>query len=184
MPDELDLKNNKANGEGTGADNGAGSGSTDPNAGGDDTVTIKKAEWEKVQSDRDNYRDGLLKKKADERDFKKEESQGSSAGEANVIDEKKISEFASAAANKSLREASERSARHSFLKDHPEYIADDQWTDLMSHFTLKGNELTKEEVQDRMEAAVLEHKRSTGKLNEYLEGQRERALKQGRIEGQ
>lgn len=177
---------------GEGAGNGAGAGAGQGAGGEGETVTIKKSELDKLQfdlkksnEDRDNYKTVALGKKADERKLGGGQGGGEGGGQGggNVIDEKKVGEVASGAANKAIRDASEKSAKRSFLKAHPEYLDDKAWTDLMSHFTFKGGELTQEEVLDRMEAALLEHKRSTGKLDEYLAQERERGIREGRIQG-
>ena len=153
------------------------------NGGGDgeETITIKKSDFKKIEDDRDNYKKGLLQKKADERDL---HGGGDGAGAGNVIDEKKIGEVATAATNKVLRDASEKTAKRVFLKAHPEYVDDIQWASLMSHLTFKGGELTHDEVVDRMEAALFEHKRSTGKLEEHLKAEHERGVREGRIQEQ
>lgn len=168
------------------------------NGGGDgnETVTIKKSDHEKLQSDlkqsnedRDNYKKIGLQKKADERDLHAgggdgKGGGGDGSGAGAVIDEKKVGEVASAAANKVMRDASERTAKRVFLKAHPEYLDDSQWASMISNLTFKGTEVTIEEVTDRMEAAVLEHKRSTGKLDEYLKSEHERGVREGRIQGE
>lgn len=161
-----------------GAGNGAGA--------GEETVTIKKSDLKKIEEDRDNYKKGLLQKKADERDLKGGggSGQGGDQGAGNVIDEKKISETATAATNKVLRDAGEKTAKRVFLRTHPEYVDDSQWIALMSHLTFKGGELTHDEVLDRMEAALFEHKRSTGKLEEHLKSEHERGVREGRIQGE
>ena len=193
MPNETDDKNNGANNGDAGAGAGAGSGTGDgknPDAGagqgaaGDETITIKKADYDKVVSDRDNYRDGLLGKKADERnlDGKKPDVKVPDPVPA-VIDEKKIAETATATVSKLLRDSAEKSAKRTFLQKHPEYLDDTQWSAMVSNLTFKGGEVSSEEVLDRMEAAVLEHKRSTGKLDEYLQQERERGVREGRIQG-
>lgn len=206
MPEELNNKGG-AGGEGTGDGagagqgdgagngNGAGDGGAGQGAGGaDEVVTIKKSELDQIISDRDNYKTGLLSKKADERSLDGKGSQGDGGGEggegdgqgggAAVIDEKKIGEVATAATNKTLRAASERTAKRAFLKAHPEYVDDSAWQNLMAHLTFKGGEVTHEEIVDRMEAAVLEHKRSTGKLDEYLKSEHERGVREGRIQAE
>lgn len=172
---------------GAGSGNGAGAGD------GEETVTIKKSELNKLTEERDNYKTGLLGKKADERnlhgagagagDGKGGAGEGAGAGAA-VIDEKKVGEVASAAATKTMRDVAERTAKRSFLKAHPEYVDDAQWNAMMPHLTFRGTEVTHDEVLDRMEAAVLEHKRSTGKLDEYLASERERGIREGRIQEQ
>lgn len=178
---------------GEGAGNGAGAGAGQGAGGEGETVTMKKSELEKLQSDlkksnedRDNYRTVALGKKADERNLGGGQGGGEGGGQGaggNVIDEKKIGEVALGAANKAIRDVSEKSAKRAFLKAHPEYLDDKAWTDLMSHFAFKGGELTQEEVLDRMDAALFEHKRSTGKLDEHLAQERERGIREGRIQG-
>ena len=185
MPDE--------NKEGAaGNQGGAGAGAGD-GKGGDETVTMKKSEIDQLRSDltksnedRDNYKKIGLQKKADERNLDNAGAGGKDGEQANtaVIDEKKIVDTATAAANKALRNASERTAKRTFLSAHPEYVEDSQWTSLMSHLTFKGGEVTHEEVLDRMEGALLDHKRSTGKLDEYMRSEHDRGVREGRIQGE
>ena len=156
---------------------GAGGGAGD----GEETVTIKKSDLKKIEEERDNYREGLLRKKADERNQSGE--QGGGQGAANVIDEKKIGETAMAAATKALRDANERSARRTFLRMHPEYVDDVQWNALATNLVFRGGEITESEIVDRMDEAFLLHKRSTGKLDEYLRSEHERGVREGRIQG-
>ena len=209
MPDEIENKGGASGGgsgegagagqgDGAGAGNGAGDGGAGQGAGdADETVTIKKSDLKKIEEDRDNYKKGLLGKKADERSLDGKGGQGGEGdgagdgdgvgdgtGKAIEIDEKKIGEIATGAANKTIRAASERTAKRAFLSAHPEYVDDSQWQDLMAHLTFKGSELTHEEIVGRMEAAVLEHKRSTGKLDEYLKSEHERGVREGRIQAE
>lgn len=160
----------------------------DGGGNGEEDVTMKKSEVDKLQADlkksnedRDNYKKGLLQKKADERNLGGE-GQGGSGD--NVIDEKKVGEIATAATNKALRGASEKTAKRAFLTAHPEYVDDAQWTELMSNLTFRGTELTHDDVLGRMDAALLEHKRSTGKLEEHLKAEHERGVREGRIQGE
>ena len=158
-------------------------------AGGEETITMKKSELKKIEEDRDNYKKGLLQKKADERNL---DGAGAGAGGGTgggqggsaVIDEKKVGEVASAAVTKTLRGASEKTAKRSFLTAHPEYADDAQWTAFLSHLTFRGTEVTHDDVADRMEAALLEHKRSTGKLEDHLKSEHERGVREGRIQEQ
>lgn len=153
-------------------------------AEGEETITMKKSDLKKIEEDRDNYKKGLLQKKADERDLHAGDGKGGEGdGAGNVIDEKKVGEVATAATSKVLRDASEKTAKRVFLKAHPEYVDDAQWTALMSHLTFKGGELIHDEVLDRMDAALFEHKRSTGKLEEHLKSEHERGVREGRILG-
>lgn len=197
MPDEN--KNNEGEASGNddaskaGVDN-TDTGSSDGNVGGDggdEDVTMKKSEVEKLQADlkksnedRDNYRTGLLQKKADERNLGGDGKGDQGGGTGNVIDEDKVSEVATIATNKALRNASEKTAKRVFLQAHPEYVDDAQWTALMSNLTFKGTESTHDDVLDRMEAALFEHKRSTGKLEEHLKAEHERGVREGRIQAE
>jgi len=165
------------------AANGAGNGAGD----GEETVTIKKSDLKKIEDDRDNYKTSLLKKKADERDLHGGQGDGDGQGDgqgSSAVDVKKITETATAATTKVLRDAGEKTAKRAFLKSHPEYVDDAQWTGLMAHLTFKGGEVTHDEVVDRMEAALFEHKRSTGKLEEHLQSEHERGVREGRIQGE
>jgi len=196
MPDDIN-KNKGAGGDDAAAAAAADKATADAAAaaaaaaaenGGEETVTIKKADLKKIEDDRDNYKKIGLQKKADERDLhaKGDDGKGGDgSGQGSVtIDEKKISEMQTAATTKVLRDASEKTAKRAFLKAHSEYIDDAQWTAMMSHLTFKGGEVTHDEVTDRMEAAVLEHKRSTGKLDEYLKSEHERGVREGRVQGE
>ena len=161
-----------------GGNKGGGSGDSE------ETVTIKKSELKKIEEDRDNYKKIGLQKKADERNLASEGGQGGGQGGSATIDEKKVGEVATAAVNKTLRAASDKTAKRAFLTAHPEYADDAQWTGLMSHLTFRGTEVTQEEVADRIEAALFEHKRSTGKLQEHLRAEHERGVREGRIQGE
>lgn len=161
---------------------GAGNGAGD----GEKTITIKESELEKIKSDRDNYREGLLKKKADERSLgDKGKSENKSDG--GTIDEMKVKEIAkaeSAAVFAEVYKANESRAKHAFLKKYGEYVNDTQWMELMSHFTQRRSKAITEDILDDLEDAVLIHKRSTGKLEDHLKAESERARREGRIEGQ
>ena len=100
------------------------------------------------------------------------------------IDENKVSEISRKASRDTLRETNERTASRQFFKEHPEYNDEAMRTQLLAEMSFKGSELTVDEIQDRFESALLEHKRKTGKLDEYLALQVERARTQGRMEGQ
>lgn len=189
MPDDNE-NNGGAGGDGATAKAAADKAAADAaaaagNGGGDgeETVTMKKSELKKIEEDRDNYKAMGLKKKADERNLDGAGAGGGQGGSA-TIDEKKVGEVAAAAVNKTLRAAGEKTAKRAFLTAHPEYADDAQWMALMSHLSFRGTETTHEEVADRMEAALLEYKRSTGKLLEHLQAEHERGVREGRIQGE
>ena len=148
----------------------------------DGFIKIKKSQLHKVASDRNNYKKATLSKKAEERQL---ENKGSNEGKGgDVIDQKKVEETAQTTVNKTLRAAAEKSAKKQFFKDHPEYVDEGQWNELLPNLRFGGDEVSHEDVLDRMEAAVLEHKRKTGKLDEYIESEKKRSRDRGFIEGQ
>lgn len=164
---------------------------SDGEDGGDaeETITVNKAEFEQIKSDRDNYRAATLKKKADERELggKKEERSSGNQGNSGAIDEAKVTEIAKAQASAILSEthiANENRAKRLFLQKHGEYLDDAQWTDLMANFYPRRGKVTIDDVLEDMEDAVLLHKKSTGKLEEHIKSESERARQQGRIEGE
>jgi hypothetical protein len=210
MPDELDKKTTgdgsgsgeagaggagEGNGSGSGSNAGSGDGSTNNSEtgsgsgnAGDEVITIKKSDWDKTNRDLTNYKEATVRKKADERAL-----DGSSTGAGDVqnggqgggtvtIDEKKITETATAAATKVQREAAQRSAKQEFFRKHPEYLDDSAWKSLMENTTFRGTELTTEEYLNRMESGMYEHLRVTGKLEEHLTKIREEGRRQGQIE--
>jgi hypothetical protein len=202
MPNELDQKNNggddgdeaaKAAADKAAEDKAAADKvAEDAAAGGDEEeVSIKKSELEKIKSDRDNYREGLLKRKVDERnlDNKGKDGDGDGGGknDGGTIDEAKIIEIAKAqstAALEGIYKGNESRAKRTFLKNHGEYVDDAQWIEMMSHFSSRRGKATSEDILDDLEDAVFSHKRETGKLDEYLKSEAERARREGRIEGQ
>lgn len=178
MPNEKDNDDSKTNQDKNTEDVKTSEGDKNQDNNKEEVITIKKSELDKIKSDRDNYKNIGLQKKAGDRDLKvKTDDQGE-----DNINEKKIEATATIAANKVMREASEKSAKRAFLNNHPEYLDDTEWNQLMSNLTFKGGEIFHDEIIDRMEAALLEHKRSTGKLEEYLKSEREKGVLEGRIQ--
>lgn len=200
MPDDIkDKKDGGGDGSGAGDGGGGGNGSGDGGGNaGEETVTIKKSEWEKTTSDLENYRKGLLGKKADERELKDgggesgdgkggEGGAGKGAGDGKGagIDETKVKEIADASAGAALSEihkSNENRAKRHFLQKHGEYLDDAQWADLMTDFRSKRGKATVEDIIEDLEDAVLLHKKRTGKLDEHLAKERERGRGEGRAE--
>jgi len=152
--------------------------------GEDGFVKVKKSQIHKVMSDRNNYKKMGLDKKIEDRKLDVKVVDDKVVVDKAVIDEKKIQETAADATKKTLREAAEKTAKRLFFKDHPEYVDEAEWNKLLPNLTFKGDETTTEEVSDRMEAAVLEHKRKTGKLEEYMEAEKNKAHNEGHTAGQ
>jgi hypothetical protein len=192
MPNEINIRG-EAGGDGVAAQAAADKAAADAAAaaaagngagGGEETVTMKKSDLKKIEDDRDNYKKGLLARKAEERPLENAGGHDAGAGASNVIDEKKVGEIVVTAINKTFRDASDISAKRVFLAAHPEYVDDTQWTGLMSNLTFKGGEKTHEDVLNRMDAALFEHKRSIGKLEEHLRAEHDRGVREGRIQGE
>ena len=157
--------------------------------GGEETVTIKKSELEKIKSDRDNYREIGLDKKSKDRELKqkaKEGEEGEGAGSGSV-DETKFAEIARKEVHsfaEQTRKSNQQRASKVFLSRHKEYVDDALWNDMMSDFRSSDRDVTVEDFADRLEETVLLHKRRTGKLEEYLNSERERGRREGRTEAE
>lgn len=194
MPEPIDNK-------GTVVVDGGGSGSGGQGGAGDATVTIKQSELDNLTRDRDNYRTATLgyKKKEDDAVAAKAVADKASADKiaadraaadaaagnrGGVIDETKVNSVATTAAEQTLRKANERLARKDFLRNHPDLVDESKMNSVLAELTFKGGEVNVDEINDRLEAALTEHLRKTGKLNEHLDAERERARREGRIEGQ
>ncbi len=167
--------------------------------GEEGTVTIKKSELDKIKSDRDNYREMGLDKKAKDRELKRKEVQeggeggdvdkggGEAGGGTATIDETRAAEIARKEVDsygEKAAKSNQQRASKIFLSTHKEYLDDSLWNDMMSNFHTTGNEATVEDYGDRLEAALLEHKRRTGKLQEYLDSERERGRQEGKTEAE
>ena len=198
MPDEQsDLKNSgggQPSGSGQtgneGSSNNEGAGSQQGGAGnGEETVTIKKSELEKIQSDRDNYREGLLKKKVDERTLGNQDGGGDSkqGGGSGSIDETKVKEIAKAESGAVLGEihkSNESRAKRAIMQKYSDLVDDTNWVQFMAHFAGKRGKATTEDIMDDFEDAMLLYKRSTGKLEEHLKAERARGVREGRIQAE
>jgi len=197
MPNELDETKKGANGDDAAVkaeaekaktDAVAVTAGTDNSTGeGEETVTIKKSDLKKIESDRDNYREGLLAKKASERSIDKEGG-GSKGGDGGTaIDEAKVTEIAKAQVSAALAEthqSNENRAKLIIMKRHGELVDDANWVNFISHFTGKHGKATVEDIVDDFEDAMLLYKKSTGKLDEHLKSERERGIREGRIQAE
>jgi len=149
---------------------------------GEETVTIKKSDLAKIESDRDNYRTVALKKKADERangDEKDDTTNNSGDADVTRLVDERVGAF-----QQETYKSHERRAQRALLQLHPEYADDASYTDLMSDFTSKRGKATSEDIIEDMEDAILLHKRRTGKLDEYMKSERERGRAEGRMDSQ
>ena len=155
---------------------------------GDDEeeITVKKSEFEKIKSDRDNYRAATLIKKADERAGKMNEEEKKEEFSA-TIDEARVAEIAKAqisAVREETYESNQKRANRVFLQKHPEYVDDAQWVQLMSNVSPRRGKSTPEDIMEDLEDGILLHKKSTGKLDEYFKSEAERAIRDSQIDNQ
>lgn len=150
-----------------------------------ENVTIKKADLDKINSDLENYKKmgNSHKEKAEKWEAyekaeiaKSEASKNQNQDNQNQFDESRVSEVT----KKTIREANQRTAQNLFFKN----ISEEEKIAVLAELKLSGNELTVDELTDRLDAALLEHKRKTGKLDEYIGQQKEIARQQGQFEGQ
>ena len=154
---------------------------------GDETITVKKSEYEKTQSDRDTYRDGVTQLKIDKRQLqtdldvakggKPDEGEGDGGSETTSIDETKVKEISSQAAAgqfEQIEKSNDNRAQKQFLKENPEYVDDDKWTQLMTHFTSKRGKATVEDIKDDLKSALILEKSESGTLEEYLTKDKQR----------
>ena len=161
---------------------------------GEETVTMKKSELNQIESDLDNYRKATLEKKSKEREFKqqakegdKEEESGGAGSGTTTIDEARATEIVRkevTSFQERTAKSNQQRAQKSFLLTNKEYLDDALWTDLMSDFRAKGNEMTVDDYLDSLNETLLVHKKRTGKLDEYLASERERGRQEGRTEAE
>ena len=184
--DEKDLnKDDDQSGEGDHSQNGGDDENKD-----DEVVSIKKSELEKIKSDRDNYKQATLSKKTSERKLGKQDDGGEE--DKKVVPSATIDiDTVKTAAREVFQEAqgqtekeNEKEALDKLVELHPEYKDDSAYNDLMSDFASKRGKRKVENIMKDLEDAVLLNKKRTGKLDEYLNSERERGKQEGRTEGQ
>lgn len=159
----------------------------------DEVVSIKKSELEKIKSDRENYRQATLKKKAEERKLgKQEDGEGDNEkkqddGQKSTLDVETVKGLVRDALqeNKSQTEKeNEKEAQLELIKLHPEYSDDAAYSSLMQDFSGKRGKQNVKVIMQDLEDAILLNKHRTGKLDEFLNSERERGRREGRVEGQ
>ena len=155
------------------ADKAAGGG------GNEETITIKKADWEKTQSDLKNYQTGLINEKTKNKTL---DGAGNEPAVSGAMDEKKVQEIAIAAANSRDHKKNEKGAIKRFVIAHPEYGDDANWQQLIPLYKPVSGKDDEDSIIADLEDAVLAHKRRTGKLSEYLAEQAEAARRQAEID--
>ena len=154
-------------------------------AGGDgETITIKKKDWEKTNSDLENYKTGLLNKKAADRTLSQNADNGSQNNSSAALDEKKITEIAIKATKATTHSTNEKAAIKQFLAKHADYTEDKNWAELLPFLPANINKDDPAAIVDAMEGAVLLHKRSTGKLDEYMAEQAVTARREAEMNAQ
>ena len=151
-----------------------------------DTITIKKKDWEKTNSDLENYKTGLLNKKAADRTLDQNAGGDHGAGNSggSALDEKKVIEIATKASQANTHKSNEKAAIKQFLKTHADYTEDKNWAELLPFLPANINKDDPAAIVDAMEGAVLLHKRSTGKLDEYMSQQADTARREAEMNAQ
>lgn len=178
MTEQIDKKDDNNSGAGNGA--------------GEEIVTLKKSEFEKINSDLNNYKNmGNLhkdkaekweahekaeKEKAEKEKANNNQNQNNNQGSSIQFDESKVSQIT----ERTLRKNNEKEAQRIFFKG----LTEEEKNGVLSELTFKGDETTINDIVDRLEAGLLEHRRKTGKLSEFLNSEKEAARKRGVIEGQ
>lgn len=145
----------------------------------EDSVAISKIELEKLRKDHDTYREGVLHYKTKEKELisKKIDSDTTTIDEDQKI--KQIVEQTSASIFGKIEQSNEKKAKVLFLKKNPEYFDDTNWADLMTFYAGRRGKIDSDEITSDLEDAVLLHKKSSGKLDEYLSTERERGRREG-----
>lgn len=156
--------------------NGQGNQGGGQGGGSEETVTLKKSEHDKLVSDLNNYKTGLINRKAGDRSGGEGGEGGQGSGD-KPLDQKKVEEISTAAASKVLSQKATKDANKQFLSGHAEYLDDKQWQELLTHYHPKRGTLAPEDILEDFEDAVLAHKRSSGQLETYLNDQAEKRRK-------
>ena len=203
MPD--DNKNNQnggtpnpaENGNGDGGNNGGAPAGGQPNGGQqpaeDETITIKKADYDKQMSDLENYRQATIGDKYRPLPDNPNPNGGGSGGAApgndaggggSTITEDKVKEIATQVSSQNTQKKNEKDAKDKFYAAHPEYVDTNAWQALVVHYVPKSGKDSVEDILNDLEDAVLAHKRRTGKLDEYFDQQRIEAERKAQIDAQ
>jgi hypothetical protein len=185
--DEQDL--NKGKGVVPPATSGQGGEGNGEGSGEGETVTIPRVQLEKLTEERDNYKAGLLKRKAEERsnpagnggehenDPKNPPVPPASTDAETVRNEtRKVLDEDRAKNSKVLQ----KKAHERILANHPEYADDVAWNRALAHLRLSGEEVTVEDFEESIEDAIFLDQKKQGKLDNYIKEQAQRAEQEGR----
>lgn len=145
-----------------------------------------KSELEKTKSDRDNYRKATLDKKSQERSLDSKEGEGGKdqEGKQNQADVNKIVDEKLTGFEEKTRKNLQSRAQRKFLGKHQEFADDVKWNQVAVHLRLRGDEVTQEDYEDRIDEAHILHLRETGQLEQHIESERQKAKQQGAVEAQ
>lgn len=181
-------ENNGGNNDG-GANGGQPQGGNQPGSG-DETITIKKSDYDKQMSDLENYKKATIGDKRPLPDNSNPNG-GGSGGNApgsdagnNGLTEEKVEKIVTKVTSQNTHKANEKTAKEKFYAVHPEYVDTNAWQELVTHYVAKSGKDSVEDILSDLEDAVLAHKRRTGKLDEYFEAQRKEAERKAQIDAQ
>jgi len=183
MPEEHKEKDLNKEGESSAEGDHSGNEGGDDLSKKDEEITTLKADLEKSNVDRDNYKEGLLRAKGKldlEEKGSKGEGEGGGEGEEKVeVDIEKIKSEATTSVFSEIGKSNERRAKESFLRKHPELLDDIKYTDFLSDFPTGRKSITVEDYSDALQDTMLLYKRRTGQLDEYLKKEREQGKREG-----
>jgi hypothetical protein len=117
----------------------------------------------KAERDRDNYKEGLLKTKKEEKDKKEEESEDDEKSEEDAPDIEKV---ATEAAEKVITRTHEKEAVSQFLNKYPAYRNNDEWKKLILNLPSNFDKSSPENISKVLEGARLMKNHLEGKTEE------------------
>lgn len=154
-----------------------------------------KDKLEKVESDKDNYKKGMLKYKdltLDKKEKKVEEKSEEEIYPDWDEDSKKfqqqtlskVEERAKASAMGVIEKANEKSAIATFVKDNPELAEGEAWSEVISNYNPRNGKETVQDITNDLEEALVITKYRSGKLSNSETEAEERGRKKGQAESQ
>ena len=152
----MDGKNEDNNSEATGSGNaqpGESLGeelSLEPK--GEETVESLKARLAKAEEERENYKRGMLKYKAENAKKDDEEEEDDSKGDKDNVD---VAGIATQAATQTIEKANERQAINRFTNRYPALKDPDTWKKVIENYVPRAGKLTVESIESDLEAALI-----------------------------
>lgn len=148
-----------------------------------ETLEELQARLAKVEAERDNYREAVIKKRDLEKQQKEETPPAGNEG-SDTLTKDEVSDLVKQGIGEyqtTHRKAMQSKAIERVLSQegHKEYADDNNWSRAIDNLNLTGNEVTVEDYEARIKEAILLDKHRTGKLDEYIESEKKRAEQLG-----